>query len=117
MMELDLFRFFTNSFVNRFIFYHTTSLGRNSIQYYLFLSLNLLFALSKFQWQRCLECPSLLHLLQITCVHLPSLDFSCLVGGSNNFQFSLAFPIFSSQVTVVSLCSNKVSLFNFVVAI
>jgi hypothetical protein len=42
--------FFATSFVIGFISY-TTKLDRNSIHYYLFLSLSLLFELSKFQWQ------------------------------------------------------------------
>ncbi len=56
-------------------------------------------------------CPSLLHRLHITYVLLPSLAFSYLVDGSNNFQYSLMSPILSSQVTLVSLSSKKVFFF------
>jgi hypothetical protein len=74
------------------------------------LSLSL-SGLSGFQWQHSLECLDLLHWPQITSIYLPSLFFYYLVGGSNNFWYSLASPILSSQVTTIFLCSKKVSLF------
>jgi hypothetical protein len=41
-----------------------------------------------------LECPNLLHWPQITSILLPSLPFICLVGGSSNFRYSLAYSYF-----------------------
>ncbi len=40
---------------------------------------------------------------------------NCLVGGSNNFWYSFALLILSSQVVVASFYSKKVSLFILVV--
>ncbi len=82
-----------------------------------FLSLSLMFRLSRFQWQCSLKCPSLLHWPQITSVFFPLLTLSYLVGGSNNFLYSLVSPIFFSQVIIASLCLNKVCFFILTMAI
>ncbi len=80
-----------------------------------FLSLNLLFGF--FGFQCSLECFDLLHWPHITSILFLLLAFFYLVGGSSNFWYSLAFLILFSQVTIASLCLDKVSLFIPVVAI